>query len=452
MPRPPASIIIDRLYIEGGADVVGGLNMQINRKESPFWLDRENDYPSLLKWISIQAIVFYDVSERRAWLVDGASALLHLVRISLHLDRNDFDSPYHWVFEPSQLKDASAGLSGRASALEVLKSWENLDLKVYVKDRMERDGKNVESFSTFRERVNKILRSIEILIDRQVVMASQDGIKIPQKLELRRTLVGFDVLDIVSPLGPINPRVKQLPSWGDSWIDITQPIGISTVFGNGFGDLIRPDDPGTVCSQWKSIPIGMDYLTTSASTLKMLYEKRLLRAEPTLGVGEVTSKIIWSSSQHPYDHCGCTSNRLVNRKETEHSDPVQFLVSKKAWKSHLMRRGLTPVNLAQLEKNGAVIFGHLSLLGRRKDQRRIARYTETEEASTGEDSTCSREGLGSSVSGSVESQSTKPTSVNSPISASLIETRQRNTSPEAEQKQSRRKWLRSLNKRFMKQK
>ncbi|KAH6871197.1 hypothetical protein B0T10DRAFT_500728 [Thelonectria olida] len=79
--------------------------MSINKKEPPFWLQQENDYPSLLKWVAMQPIVFYDVADGRAWLVDGASALLYLVRISLYLDENDPESTYEWVSDATRLED-----------------------------------------------------------------------------------------------------------------------------------------------------------------------------------------------------------------------------------------------------------------------------------------------------------------------------------------------------------
>ncbi|KAF4980050.1 hypothetical protein FZEAL_3912 [Fusarium zealandicum] len=103
--KPPALTVIDNLYLEAGTDIVGGFNINVNVKEQPFWLQRGKDYPSLLKWVGAQPIVFCDAGDRRAWLVDGASALLHLVRISLYMDENDPESTYDWVFHPHQLKD-----------------------------------------------------------------------------------------------------------------------------------------------------------------------------------------------------------------------------------------------------------------------------------------------------------------------------------------------------------
>jgi len=82
------------MYIEGGMYVIGGVNFRPNHKEQPVKLHRERDYPELLQMVSAHPIAFYDVADRRAWLIDGASALLYLVRISLYLDATDPESTY----------------------------------------------------------------------------------------------------------------------------------------------------------------------------------------------------------------------------------------------------------------------------------------------------------------------------------------------------------------------
>lgn len=374
--KPPASIVIDRLYIEAGTDLVGGLNMSINKKDQPFWLERESDYPSLLKWVAVQPIVFYDVVDRRAWLVDGASALLHLVRVSLYLDEKDPESTYDWVFDVTKLKDKWDGFTGRQAALKTLKSWDNLDLNVYVVSKHRRgDGVSETEYSTLEKRVKKMLHSIEILIDRQVKVASQDGIRISQTLDLRRDIIGFDVLDVITPLGPIHPRIKHLDSWGHGWVDLIPSISITTIFGRGFGDLIRPNQPDAVCKFWKPVPAGMDYMAASVSTLQMLYERRLLRIGPGLSGGEMTSKIVWTSPNHPFKHCQCleregggsTSSNSNAGDGDCHVDPVQFLVAKKSWSPRIVLRGATPVNLATLGEKGAVVFGHIPFLSRKNE-------------------------------------------------------------------------------------
>ena len=59
----------------------------IGKKDKPIYLRRDRSYVGLLDWVSVQPVVFYDVDDRRAWLVDGASALLHLLRASIDRDR-----------------------------------------------------------------------------------------------------------------------------------------------------------------------------------------------------------------------------------------------------------------------------------------------------------------------------------------------------------------------------
>ncbi|KAF5636038.1 hypothetical protein F52700_5352 [Fusarium sp. NRRL 52700] len=408
LPKASASIVVDKLYIEGGSPVTAGFILDINKKEQPFWLQREMDYPSLLNWVKLLPVVFYDVEERRAWLVDGVSALLHLVRISLHLDINDPESAYDWVYDPSKLKDHWPGIGSRQAALQTLKNWENRALNVYIVDKqMGPNGVPVTKFSTFEERVKRILHSMEKLIDRQTQAASQDGIKISQTLDPRRDVVGFDIVDVIDPAVPIYPRIQHLNSWGHGWIDLIPTIGITALFGRGFGDLIRTDEPDLICPSWRSVPVGKDYLAASISTMQMLHEKRLLRMEPSLIGGELTKKITWVAAKEASLHCNCPKRQgngdvQAARSECNHN-PVQFLAKK--WWSRTIPHGLKPVHLGSLDAEGAVIFGH-SVLGLRTGDRSTTRQADDDAAAS---TTSGEQGIEISATGSLLSQATSVT-------------------------------------------
>ncbi|KAF5968826.1 hypothetical protein FBULB1_10542 [Fusarium bulbicola] len=408
LPKVSASIVVDKLYIEGGSPVTAGLMLDINKKAQPFWLQREMDYPSLLNWVKLQPIVFYDVEERRAWLVDGASALLHLVRISLHMDINDPESAYDWVYDPSKLKDHWPGVGSRQAALQTLKSWENRALKVYVVGKhVDPDGVLVTKYSTFEERVKRILHSIEKLIDRQAQAASQDGIKISQTLDPRRDVVGFDIVDIIDPTVHIYTRIQHLNSWGHGWIDLIPTIGITALFGRGFGDLIRADEPDLICPSWRSVPVGKDYLASSISTMQMLHEKRLLRMEPGLVGGELTKKITWVAAKEASLHCKCVNRQGNNDVQTPEAEcnhnPVQFLA--KRWWSRTIPHGLKPVQLGTLDPGGAVIFGH-TVLGLRTGDRSTSRQADDDGAAS---TTSGEQAQDGSATGSIVSQTTSIT-------------------------------------------
>jgi hypothetical protein len=343
VPKAPSSLVIDRLYLEAGNYLIGGVNMRLNTKNQPFWLQREQDYPSLLDWARLQAIVLYDVLDERAWLVDGLSALLHLVRVSIYHDENSEESPYDWVFDRTMLKDKWDGCSGRLSALKTLRSWDNLRLNLYVKS-----VSGSPEYATLGDRVTKILHSFEILIDRQVQAAAQDGIKIPHTLKTGRSVVGFDLLDVVTPLGPIDTRIKYLKSSGTGWADLLPAIGATVIFGSGLGDLIVPKEPGKVCGSWGILPKHQDYMAVSVSTLKMIWEERLQRLEPNLEKGQITSKIRWIAPQHPFLTCPCQS--WGAKAAASHLNPVQYLVSQS---SHTKAM---PIDFTELDINGAVLF------------------------------------------------------------------------------------------------
>ncbi|KAL3482183.1 hypothetical protein BJX99DRAFT_252899 [Aspergillus californicus] len=412
LPKPPATVVIDRLYIEAGSEAVAGLSISLNKKNQPFWLERENDYPSLLKWISNQAIIFYDVSEHRAWLVDGASALLHLLRTSLYLDENDPESTYNWIFNMREMKDTWDDCAGRLAALKTLKHPENLRLKLYVKN----PGSPVEQFMTIRERVSKLMHSFEILVDLQAKASSQDGIRISQTLNFHKGIPGFDILDIVSPLGPIHTRIKHLSSLGPGWIDLIPSLEATTIFGNGFGDLIQPNDPSAVCGGWKSIPTDKEYMTASVSTIKMLYQKRLHRSEPGLGLGELTSKIMWSAECNPFKSCGCLQARSVGTDC--HLNPVQYLLPRSSWRSSIIPKRLAPIDLEKLEEKGAVVFGHLSFLGKPQEENKDKEAGK--QPSSRYERSSSQGNTGTSTTVSVESQLTRSTGITQPSLESSI--------------------------------
>lgn len=329
-------------------------------------LFREDTYSKLLQKVTARLVVFYDVTDRRAWLVDGASALLHLVRVSLHLDSSN--PVFDWVFDDSKLQDSRSTWSGRAAALRILTNLDHRDLPIYIKGRSVEQGQPVLQFLTFGERVENIARLLEFLIDRDTRLVSQDGIKIPQTMDWRKTITGFDLVDLISSSGSISPCAAPLNAWSHGWVDMLPPTGVTTIFGDGFGDLIRPDEPGQICVDWKSVPAGSDHLTAMVSTLKTLYERHLRK--PGLGRGEVAKDILWSSPCHPFENCGCLTNSGSGKQR--HVDLSQFLISKKSWTASRKLRNTTLVDINTLDEAGAVVFANLALLGQDQARRPVA--------------------------------------------------------------------------------
>lgn len=346
LPPPPASVGIKTIYIEGGASAVGGAMILLGVKDKPVHMSRGSRFTDLLAWVAEQAIVLYDSGDRRAWLVDGASALLHLVRASMERDRNSPAYRSKWRFNGNLQGD---------SAIEVLTDLENLDVRLFVDYRKPTERGDMEDvYCYFRDRVEDILRNLDTLIDYQVQAAARDGYWFHESGHIiKKTIVGFDFWDVAKPAPSIPRRYHCLNTWGYGWVDYIRTIGATVIFGNELGELIRTETAAP-CTDWASVCMGRDLMCTSIRTLKMIHATM----GTCLGPGELTSDMFWSSRLPLFSKCACLS--LHPGSVPSHVDPVQLLLpKKKIWKFRLdVPASCVKVTLADLQDMGAVVFGH----------------------------------------------------------------------------------------------
>ena len=337
---------IEKLYIEGGGSAVGGVMIGLGLKDKPVHMSRGTSFSDLLSCVVRRPMVMYDTGKLRAWLVDGASALLHLVRASINRDRADPVYQSKWVFD---------GQFRGSSAIEILSHPDNLDIKLYRDRRQQTETGSQDVFHYFQDRVQDIIRNVEILMDCQVQAAARDGYWVSGSGSyFKKNAVGFDFWDVAKPEFHTFRRFHTIPIWGYGWVDYIRSMGALIVFGDGFGELIRPETPGGLCPDWASIPAGEDLLCTSISTLKAA--QRAIGGS-CLQPGELTSEIFWSSRGPLFAPCPCLSTTQRNRT---HTDPVQILLRKvELWKLRLTSSAASVgISLFDLGDRGAVVFGH----------------------------------------------------------------------------------------------
>jgi hypothetical protein len=329
--------------------------MSVGIRDKPVYLPRAKSYSGLLDWVSAQPIIFYDIDDRRAWLIDGASALLHLVRTSIDQDRKKPAYRSKWKFDGSLDGDTVYG-GGTIAAIETLSNIANLNRSLYLDDiRPLGNGQVEEVHYYFRDRVQETLHYLQVLIDYQAQVAAQDGYWFRQSGKiLTKSVIGFDFWDIAKPPGPIRPRAYHLRTGGHGWIEYIRSIRATTIFGRKFGELLQAQNQPSLCPDWRSVPLGMDYLGVSVATLKTIHEAR---NEAMMSHGEITSDIVWSSKVELFSQCGCVSPVLPSSKHL-HVDPVQLLLPK-GQKIHLqVPKVHGNVTLGKLGGEGAVLFGH----------------------------------------------------------------------------------------------
>ncbi|KAL3451157.1 hypothetical protein BJX65DRAFT_235059 [Aspergillus insuetus] len=123
-----------------------------------------------LESLSKRYVVLWDVRSKRGWLVNGPSALLHLLRASLRSNQID-DLSFAFLFDPATFKEATDPYTVSA-ALQVLLSPRNLDLALY-EDGPEGDSKS--GYYRVRDRLNDLYEVVEKMLDYQIMICGKDG-------------------------------------------------------------------------------------------------------------------------------------------------------------------------------------------------------------------------------------------------------------------------------------
>lgn len=361
LPKTKPGFAFDKVSISGGKFISGGLSFSIGKKDKPVHIKARDDYVMQLRWIAKKYVVLYDVNERRAWLVDGVSALLHLVRASLKQEQGDDFSDY-FLFNPDQLKEADASRVGKSAAIYVLTTAMNQKLPLHKnaddeyeettaekgeeQNKTSTSAKTKSTYYRFRNRVEEIYRLLEQIISYQSQASSEDGIAFKVRSSPREQLEGFDFMDVATDEDPFWPRVTTLRSTGKGWVDFVRDIQAITLFGKGFGELLRPLPGSPACPHWTEVPKGMDHLAASVSDLKDILDKH---GSVTAGLWQLVDKIYWYSPDRLFEPCQCKENPAQKP-----CDRVQVLLPARSLR-RLTKNWKSPMALGD---QGAVIFGH----------------------------------------------------------------------------------------------
>jgi hypothetical protein len=90
--------------------------MSIGIKDKPKHVSYDDEYLSTLQIISKRHFVFYDIIDRQAWLLDGASALLHPLRSFIKYSQTKFRLKDLVIFENNELEELNESRKGGDAA------------------------------------------------------------------------------------------------------------------------------------------------------------------------------------------------------------------------------------------------------------------------------------------------------------------------------------------------
>jgi hypothetical protein len=344
--------------------VTAAASAKIGTRDKAIHIHARDDYYRILDYIVTKFVVLYDSEDRRAWLVDGASALLHLVRASLlHLKEGVLKNVVIHDKNGGEynLQESATPYTGRPAAIDVFTNKDNENLVLYEKRTdfiieetgdengvCTRNEKRTIQVYRFRDKVEEIWNTLEQIIAHQADVSSDDGVGIRIEKSPRRRIEGFDFFDVATCQDPIFPRFVNIKEHGRGWIDMTRALNTITLFGRGFGDLIRP--AGTLgecpnCSLNVNAPTGKDNLAAFIPDLDYILGQW---GDRTSGRWKLVDDIHWYIPDKLFEACEC------KKPSTQTHDRVQVLLPSK-FPSWLSKRLKSPTSLPE---RGAVLFGH----------------------------------------------------------------------------------------------
>jgi hypothetical protein len=317
LPRPHADCLLEKVNISGGKFITAGATFAPGVKDVGPHLTR-NGYIQQLRWIDTNYVVLWDEADKRGWLVNGSSALLHLVRASL---KKYSDDPFSkaFLFNLKDMMNASEHKSD--SAPGVLIDEKNRELEIHRDKTSRFDEENLgqqqkgldkdKSFARkkkrgyylFQDLVEQHYHILELIIDHNKLLAGQNGVRL--KTRVRKHLEGWDFTELATDHDPY-PRVATLHAMGYGWVDFVRSIGAITLFRRGFGDLIRPVESNGICSLWKTLPKNQYYLAANVSDLKNITNKfGDMWADPPKPVHD----LLWHCPTDIGAQCPCQSRK-----------------------------------------------------------------------------------------------------------------------------------------------
>jgi hypothetical protein len=365
----------EKVVISGGNPVGVSASFVIGKKDKGIFTGAIGGYASRLKFISKQYVVLYDLDDRRAWLVDGLSALLHLVRASLEHDQKDVFKPY-FLYSPGQLKECATTLHGSSAAAAVLFNPDNCSLRLYSESEdtwdeeteQQKQGahgtetvkkivsKRKVTYYCLRDRVLEVFATLEKMVDHLNNIQSEDGVGFRLRGTPRNIVEGFDFMDVATSNAPIRPHMVKLniSESGRGWTDLLRSIQAITLFGKGFGELITPatnipSNPACGgCGYGISLPTGKDYLGTCVDLVQRILATRgSTETVPWCLVDD----IYWHTPGPLFDPCQCTSTTKGANPDCRVQILLPSTVNPKIW----CHSSASP---NELQSDGAIMFSH----------------------------------------------------------------------------------------------
>lgn len=331
LPMVAPNGVLHNCNISFGKLITGGVDTKLTENHQPISASRRN-YLDIFRYLESRFVLFWDTRDHRGWLINALRALLHLLRHSLKVDEEEGGALF--VLNRQDFEEPSQPYTAKA-AREFLSEPKNLSTKIAISSI----GARQQEHEILADRMEQFYKVIEKCLIYQKQCAT--WARIP-----RSQLEGWDFVSLARKEDLIEPSKFILPSMGRGWVDLVRAVGAITLFGEGFGELLKP-----VAHTCPPLPCNKFYIATPISDIQQIMMMNRCDQRSTPRLLSRSPSLIW--------HCPSGSfrpNTCELHDESKPNHDVTQVVWSKDFAS-LLPQSSAPLNLRS-HTNGAIIFGH----------------------------------------------------------------------------------------------
>ena len=308
------------------SNLIGQLNFALGAKDGRLLLSQNGPLEKIISLAEKTPVVLYDHHDRRAWLVPALEVILHVIHTRSCSNLYELDSSETKIW----YSDETAKISDQAARRAVMAS----------KDQQLYEGTSPgEQAYYVRDAVLDIWSLLERMMERDAVITSAPGVAVHGTM--RDKLYGWEFRALVEDKSSFRQKEQALNKTNGGWVDLVDDTDTIVLFGNGFGEVIKPVCCSSdLCSAWKVLPKGKDYLAVGCPMLETLYNEAGSRKTRS-----------FLTSRHLQWHLGSTLFERCEEMSGCACDRLQQLV----YDSRTTFGRVKPPD--ELPENGCVIFG-----------------------------------------------------------------------------------------------
>ncbi|KAF3012317.1 hypothetical protein E8E14_002109 [Neopestalotiopsis sp. 37M] len=303
----------------------------VGRKEKPTHIPWGTVYEKRLQTLGRRRVLLYDIGDNIGWIVDGTSALLHLVRVQLKHDADAYSKIGLFQFDSRQLKEPSEDVAytGHMASMFVLANRQNRDLPIggalveHWEETTKKTSKNEDSTPVeevevaqktkevpicFEQVVVDMCTKFELIFEHEAQRIANDGLSLPNPKG--KKLQGYDFLDIYQCDGALHIQESHHYHRGAR---LVEALGALTLFGHGFGKLIqaaKADNACNGCFFEADVPRGQHLFVASGKELHAILHED--RDQQQGGCWDRMCKTHWDEARQCFG-CSC---KKVRKRET----------------------------------------------------------------------------------------------------------------------------------------